>query len=201
MVNEWTDGEDEQADQNEWRIRLREPAWVRATLWLLPEPLFAVTLSAVCLVIALFLVVYGTEARQPKFFYPAAASACVSAVVAGASFVRSRIRRKLVEAVLPGSTGPSTQPTEAIVSALVFFCSWFQLVTMFGRPRPLGPGQRAVSVGVTLLASLYFRLRGYDKLREYFATAHQSETVSWFQILVVIVTFLAMGAYWAFLLV
>jgi hypothetical protein len=54
---------------------------------------------------------------------------------------------------------------------------------------------------VTLLASLYFRLRGYDKLREYFATAHQSETVSWFQILVVIVTFLAMGAYWAFLLV
>ena len=31
MVNEWTDGEDEQADQNEWRIRLREPAWVRAT--------------------------------------------------------------------------------------------------------------------------------------------------------------------------
>ena len=201
MVNEWTDGEDEQADQNEWRIRLREPAWVRVTLWLLPEPLFAVTLSAVCLVIALFLVVYGTEARQPKFFYPAAASACVSAVVAGASFVRSRIRRKLVEAVLPGSTGPSTQPTEAIVSALVFFCSWFQLTVIFFRPHPWKPGQRAVSVGVTLLASLYFRLRGYDKLREYFATAHQSETVSWFQVLVVIVTFLAMGAYWAFLLV
>jgi hypothetical protein len=201
MVSDWNDEADEPDEEDEWRIRRREPVWVRATLWLLPEPLFAVTLSAVCLVIALFLVVYGTEARQPKLFYPAVASACVSAVVAGASFVRSRIRRKLVEAVLPGSTGPSTQPTEAIVSALVFFCSWFQLVTMFGRPRPLGPGQRAVSVGVTLLASLYFRLRGYDKLREYFATAHQSETVSWFQILVVIVTFLAMGAYWAFLLV
>lgn len=201
MASDWNDETDEPDEEHEWRMRLREPAWVRATLWLLPEPLFAVTLSAVCLVIALFLVVYGTEARQPKLFYPAAASACVSALVAGASFVRSRIRRKRVEVVLPGSQKPSTQPTEAIVSALVFFCSWFQLTVIFFRPHPWKPGQRAVSVGVTLLASLYFRLRGYDKLREYFATAHQSETVSWFQVLVVIVTFLAMGAYWAFLLV
>ncbi|MFN9373025.1 MAG: hypothetical protein ACK6D3_14185 [Planctomycetaceae bacterium] len=201
MASDWNGQADEQDEEHQRRIRLREPAWVRATLWLLPEPLFAVTLSAVCLVIALFLVVYGTEARQPKLFYPAAASACVSALVAGASFVRSRMHRKFVEAVLPDRQKPSTQPTEAIVSALVFFCSWFQLVTMFGRPRPPGPGQRAVAVGVTLLASLYFRWRGYDKLREYFTTAHQGETVSWFQVLVVIVTFLAMGAYWAFLLV
>lgn len=201
MGNEFTDGEDEQAEQNEWRIRLREPAWVRATLWLLPEALFAVTLSAVCLVIALFLVVYGTEARQPTLFYPAAASACVSALVAGASFVRSRTHRKLVEAVVPGSQKPSTQPTEAIVSAVVFFSCWVQLMVMVFRPHPWRPGQRAVSLGVTLLASLYFRLRGYGKLREYFTTAHQGETVTWFQVLAVILTFLAMGAYWAFLLV
>lgn len=179
----------------------REPGWVTVTLWLLPLPLFAVTVSAVGVVLALFFMALASELKNDDFVCLAVACACVSALVALASFIRWRVRRNWEKANSPPEAEPKSQPTEAIVAALVFANSWMQLVVIMQDPMRRAPYKRWISWGVAIIASLYFRLRGYAKLREYFATAKGNVGVTWYQVLVVILVMLATGSYMALMFV
>ncbi len=183
-----------------------EPVWVTRTLRLLPLPILTFAVTATGFSASIFCAMWAYVDRSPTAWVLCSIFAALSLLIASASLVRFRYRRRAGKPESPRCAKSERRTTLAILALLTSVYSWMLTIGLhmfeqfFAANRP-GGVKYYVTLGIALASSFYMSVHGRYVIRQQFGPGGgRNISVSPRQAVFVVLFAIGCGIYFAWLM-